>query len=107
MFYLKANLVQLGYGISMGWLSMALPLLQSNESPLESGPITTEEISRTGSIIMLGALFGNFLSGYIVRVAGAKNLIFLLGIPQTVSICYLQYKNVNSFFLFSRLKYFI
>lgn len=70
----------------MGWLSMALPLLQSNQSPLESGPLTTVELSWIGSIVMIGALFGNFFCGYIERVFGAKNLIFFLGIPNVVSI---------------------
>lgn len=43
--FLTANIITLGHGTAIGWLSPALPTLQSNHSPLETGAITLEESS--------------------------------------------------------------
>lgn len=69
----------------MGWLTMALPLLQSEETPLETGPITTEQVSWAGSIMSIGALLGNFTIGYLTNKIGSRHATFILGIPQMVS----------------------
>lgn len=74
-----------GFGCATGWLSMALPLLQSEETPLTTGQLTTEEMSWIGSVIALGAIVGNCICGYIVTVIGTRNTIFLIGFPQLVS----------------------
>lgn len=74
-----------GFGTGIGWLNPALQLLQSHESPLASGALTTEEVSWIGSILSLGALAGNVLVGYLIIVIGAKNVVMLLGIPQLVN----------------------
>lgn len=74
-----------GFGCGMGWLSMALPLLQSDNSPLESGKISVNDMSWIGSVISLGALFGNCFFGFIVTIIGARHTIFLIGFPQLVS----------------------
>lgn len=79
-----------GFGCGVGWLSMALPLLQSNESPLKSGALTIEEISWIGSIISVGALIGNISIGYVVTLIGSRNSIFLIGFPQLVSWTHLK-----------------
>lgn len=74
-----------GFGCGVGWLSMALPLLRSEKSPLKTGALTVEEISWIGSIISLGALIGNILIGYVVTFIGSRNSILLIGFPQLVS----------------------
>lgn len=80
------NIILMGYGVGMGWLTTAIPLLQSNETPLETGPMTTEQLSWAGSIISIGALIGNFLFGYCTNAMGSRNAVFFLGIPQMVNI---------------------
>lgn len=84
IFFQLANLLIIAFGCGLGWLSVALPLLQSNESPLESGAISLEELSWIGSLISIGALTGNVLVGYIVTSIGSRNSIFMLGVPQLV-----------------------
>lgn len=83
-FHSTANLVLIGFGSGIGWVNPALPLLQSNKSPLESGALSVEEVSWIGSITSLGALAGNFLVGYTVIVIGSRNTIMMLGLPQLV-----------------------
>lgn len=74
-----------GFGCGMGWLSMALPLLQSDNSPLETGKLSVSDMSWIGSVISLGALAGNCFFGLIVTMIGARHTIFLIGFPQLVS----------------------
>lgn len=75
----------LGYGCGVGWLSMALPLLKSQHTPLQTGPLTVEEISWIGSAIPIGAVVGNILCGYIATIFGSRHSILLLGLPELVS----------------------
>lgn len=70
----------------MTWFTMALPLLQSDETPIKSGPLTIHELSWNGSLMPVGALTGNLLFGFIVKIIGAKNSTLSLGIPQLVNI---------------------
>lgn len=74
-----------GFGCGLAWLSMALPLLQSDHSPLETGPLTVEEVSWIGSVMSIGALIGNIAIGYIVLFIGSRNSILMIGFPQLVS----------------------
>jgi MFS family permease len=78
------NLVCLGYGLSTGWTSVAIPLLQSAESPLKNGPISNEDSSLIGSILTIGGLFGALSFGYISNVIGRKITIFLIAFPQII-----------------------
>lgn len=73
-----------GYGCGIGWVSMALPLLQSDKTPLETGALTIEDVSWIGSIVSIGALMGNLLIGYLVKIIGSRNSVCLLGVPQMV-----------------------
>lgn len=82
---ISANSIMVGYGCAIGWLSMALPLLQSDDSPLDSGKLTIDEMSWIGSVVSIGALVGNFFCGYIVTIIGARHTIFMIGFPQLVS----------------------
>lgn len=81
----------MGYGTGMAWFTTALPLLRSNETPLESGPLTTSELSWAGSLLSFGALIANLFFGLIVNWFGSKNSTLLLGIPQAVNINILKF----------------
>lgn len=64
---------------------MALPLLQSDDSPLETGKITMTDKSWMGSILSLAGVLGNISFGFVVTWIGARNTIIVIGIPQLVS----------------------
>lgn len=74
-----------GFGCATGWLSTALPLLESDATPLETGKLTVAEMSWIGSVVALGAIVGNCLCGHIISIIGTKHTIFLIGFPQLVS----------------------
>lgn len=85
LFLNVANLIVIGYGCGIGWLSMALPLLQSDDSPLESGKISISDKSWMGSALSLAGVLGNFFFGFVVTWIGARNTIIVIGLPQLVS----------------------
>uniref|UniRef100_A0A4Y0BPF7 MFS domain-containing protein n=1 Tax=Anopheles funestus TaxID=62324 RepID=A0A4Y0BPF7_ANOFN len=78
------NLINLSHGAALGWVSPYLPVLMSTEQTLlESGPVTVEQGSWIGSILCLGALFGAFLYGYLVEKIGIKRTLQALVIPHS------------------------
>lgn len=84
LFFRAVNLLMLSFGSTIGWLSPSLPLLQSEASPLSSGPMTTEQISWTGSLLSPGAIVGNILGGYLMARFGSKMILMSLAVPQLV-----------------------
>lgn len=78
------NLLGLAYGLSTGWTSAAIPLLQSAESPLGCGPISNSEVSLIGSVLTVGGLAGTLMFGYAADEFGRKKSILLTAIPQIV-----------------------
>lgn len=78
----------LAHGCALGWFSPALPLLTSENTPLESGPFTTEHTSWSGSILSLGGIAGNILFGYMMVRVGTKHTIMSFAVPQAVSEAY-------------------
>lgn len=67
-----------------GWIATAFPLLQSEDTPLESGPITVEQTSWLGSLMPLGAVVGTFLYGFIAGWFGIRWTMMLLCIPSLI-----------------------
>lgn len=69
----------------MGWLSPALSTLNSQHTPLQSGPLTIDQLSWLGGVISIGALVGNFLFTIVGTYLGQKMSMFLLAFPNLVS----------------------
>lgn len=85
MIFLKANLLIVSFGTSCGWPSFSFLILESKETPLKSGPLTTEELSWIVSIFCFGGIVGNFLFGWLVNKFGRKQMLCILAVPQIVS----------------------
>ncbi|XP_055545654.1 facilitated trehalose transporter Tret1-2 homolog isoform X1 [Wyeomyia smithii] len=79
------NLLSINYGFACGWTSPSFALLQSVDTPLSSGPITTEEGSWIGASICVGGLFGTLISGWMSERYGRKLTACLASIPQILS----------------------
>ncbi|CAD7088662.1 unnamed protein product [Hermetia illucens] len=80
---LAVNIITFSQGHSTAWCAPSLPLLQSENSPLPSGPITVEEASWIGSTVCIGGILGTFLFGILVDQLGRKKALYLLTIPHT------------------------
>lgn len=79
------NIISFGHGLVLGWLSPTLPILQAENSPLATGPLTIEQTSWVGSLICAGGIVGNYIYSYLSNRFGRKFALNLLGFPQ---ICF-------------------
>ncbi|XP_062545780.1 facilitated trehalose transporter Tret1-like [Armigeres subalbatus] len=79
------NLLAVSYGTSSGWMSPSIPILLSENSPLDSGPITTEQGAWIGAILCVGGLVGSIISGCMADRYGRKWTAYTAVIPQIVS----------------------
>ncbi|CAG5076623.1 Similar to Tret1-2: Facilitated trehalose transporter Tret1-2 homolog (Drosophila simulans) [Cotesia congregata] len=85
---IAANLCVMAAGSLMAWSSPVLLMLQnetvSEENPL-GRPITTEETSWIGSILLLGSIAGNLFTGYLSDRLGRRTTLLCSIIPSAVS----------------------
>lgn len=81
----QASLLIVAFGTSCGWPSFSFLILESDDTPLKSGPLTTEELSWIVSIFCFGGVAGNFLFGWLVDKFSRKQILYFLSIPQIVS----------------------
>lgn len=65
----------------MGWLSPALPLLMSENTPLLTGPMTNEDLSWIGGAVSIGAVIGTFLFGFLSVKYGSKMAMTCCAFP--------------------------
>lgn len=67
------DLLAFSYGATCGWPSAAIPILKTDDTPMESyGPITSSDASWIASSICIGGFFGNLLIGWVKMVKFAK-----------------------------------
>lgn len=71
----------LSHGINAGFLSPALPLLLSNDTPLSTGPLTAVEVSWLGSMSSVGSMCGSFIYGMLSVWLGPKRSSVFLAFP--------------------------
>jgi MFS family permease len=86
-----------------GWPSPTIPLLESKETPLESGPLTVSEASWITSMIYLGGFIITIVSGYAMEKFGRKISILFLAIPAIVSWLLIAYGTNPIYLIVSRL----
>lgn len=79
------NLLTVGYSLSVGWISSAFLLYDSDDCPLPSGRVSMSEIAWIGSIIGIGGLIGTIVMGWFADQFGRKNSMLAMAIPQIVS----------------------
>lgn len=89
-------------GCILGWTAPALMLLTSDKTPLDSGPITLDEMSWIGSINCLGGMFGTFTFGCFTSFMGCKRAMAFLGIPATVYWLIIMYGNSVNYIIVAR-----
>ena len=83
-------------GVSIGFTSPFLPILQSNESPL-SQPLTESQANWVGSLFALGALFGTLIFGWLSEAVGRFWSTLLSPLPEIVRFLSTSLKTSNQF----------
>lgn len=82
----SANIITLGQGCAIGWMSSAVMTLKSAGSPLADGPASTAQISWIASTSSIGAGLGAILFGLVCGRLGSRNATWLCAVPLTVSV---------------------
>lgn len=75
-------------GVGLSWTSPSIDILESDESPLPTGKIKSEETTWIASLWSVGGLIGNFLYLFITNKFGRKMPIISLAFPKIV--CWLM-----------------
>ncbi|KAL5275947.1 hypothetical protein ACFFRR_001648 [Megaselia abdita] len=96
------NIFTLSYGTICGWSSAALLVLQSDESPLESGPLTKDEASWIGAIMCIGGLLGNVAFGWISNKYGRRMALIIASFPLIFSFLMIPYSKNSIHLCISR-----
>lgn len=77
-----ANIICLGHGTLLGWMSPAIGVLTNpDKTPLTTGPLTNSQVSWCGSINSIGAMSGTFTTGILITYFGCKRSMIFLTIP--------------------------
>ncbi|GAB0086952.1 hypothetical protein DMENIID0001_011830 [Sergentomyia squamirostris] len=78
------NLLSILFGFVLSWTSPAIKLLQSEQSPLKSGPITTDQVSLMTAFMYVGCCLGTIAGGLLVNKLGRRISLLILVIPYAV-----------------------
>lgn len=95
--------VILNYGLFMGWLSPALPLLISENTPLHTGPMTNDDLSWIGGAVSIGAVIGTFLFGFLSVKYGSKSAMACCAFPCIAFWIIIYFGDTFYYVFFSRL----
>jgi MFS family permease len=95
------NFLTLTYGLSLGWPSPTLPLLQSKGTPLER-PLTLDEISWIASIYLIGGLVSTPIFGWAANTFGRKKSLLVSAFPQLVSWVIVEFSSTAMHLYFAR-----
>lgn len=82
---LLANLISFCYGLAVGWLSSAVPILKSQKTTLQSGPLTLEQTMWLGGVFPLGGLVSNCIFGLLGNHFGRITALSFLAFPNIVN----------------------
>lgn len=83
-------------------LPLAIPILRSENTPLQSGPLTNDDVSWIGSISNVGALFGSLSLGYLISFIGCKRSILFITIPEVIFWLLIYFGDHYYYILFAR-----
>ncbi|XP_069687043.1 facilitated trehalose transporter Tret1-2 homolog [Periplaneta americana] len=78
------NLAAFSNGCVTGWTSPMLPVLQSNDTPLEDGPVSNEAGSWLGSLMCLGSILATPIYFYTSHRYSRKFTGYLIAVPVIV-----------------------
>lgn len=77
-------------------------MLVSDDTPLDTGPLTNEEISFLGSISSIGSLIGIFIFGGLSSMLGCKRAMIFLGLPSITFWILVHFGDTFYHLLFAR-----
>lgn len=102
-FFILVNIIAISNGAFTGWPSASFLVLQADDSPLKTGPMSNTEAGWVGSVLCIGGLIGNIFFAWFTDKIGRKRCLLLIAIPSFVSLWHRQTHissvKSNTFFL--------
>lgn len=83
--HIEGNILGAVYGASCAWAGSNYRTLTTEGSPLESGPLTTSEISLVVSIPCLGAIIGTLIYSLAADRFSRRALLVSIAVPEVLS----------------------
>ncbi|CAG2062833.1 unnamed protein product [Timema podura] len=77
----SGSILPFAQGTVVGWPSTTLPLLQSEDNPIGSTPMTEEDASWIGSLICIGAILSVPVFSYLVNNQSRKIAGYIAAMP--------------------------
>ncbi|XP_017075057.2 LOW QUALITY PROTEIN: facilitated trehalose transporter Tret1 [Drosophila eugracilis] len=78
---LSVNIISISYGAFCGWPSSSFLELTAEDSPLDTGPLTSRDQGWVASNICLGGLFGTLLFTWLADKIGRKWCLMWMALP--------------------------
>ncbi|KAG5682757.1 hypothetical protein PVAND_012090 [Polypedilum vanderplanki] len=97
------SLLAFSYGCTCGWTSSAIVILQSNDTPLITGPINSEQAGWIGSSIGIGGFVANFFFGWLSERVGRKVSLYCVVIPQILSWIFIYTARTPIYLIIARI----
>ncbi|XP_070495771.1 facilitated trehalose transporter Tret1-like [Chironomus tepperi] len=97
------NLLTFSYGFTCGWLSGALIIFNSDETPLITKQLKTEEIGWIASAIAIGGFVANLFFGWLSERTGRKVALYVVVVPQLLSWIFVYYARTPFYLVVSRI----
>uniref|UniRef100_A0A6P4F7N7 Facilitated trehalose transporter Tret1 isoform X1 n=3 Tax=Drosophila rhopaloa TaxID=1041015 RepID=A0A6P4F7N7_DRORH len=86
------------HGISLGWFSPSLPILQSDESPIGES-VNINDVMWIGSMLAVGSLICNMIIWFPIGFVGIKKCMYFVALPNVMNWI-LIYIARNSIYLY-------
>lgn len=97
-----ASIISFSHGCIIGWVTPALLVLTTDATPLQSGPITLDEMSWIGSVNSVGAIAGSFTFGCFTSFVGCKRAMAFLGVPGIAYWLTIMFGSSATWIIFAR-----
>lgn len=97
-----ANCIVISHGCTVGWTSVALPLLLSEETPLVTGPLSNQQLSWVASMSSFSAIIGTFIYGTLSATIGCKRTMAFMAFPTIIFWTLIYFGNSFSHVLCAR-----
>lgn len=78
------NLLLFIEGLSISWVAPNEQLLRSEDTPLESGPMSETEVSWIAALSCLGGVISTCICGLLLESIGRKGTLILTGVPACI-----------------------
>lgn len=99
----------MGFGAVLGWPSASLLVLESENTPLPTGPLTVVEKSWVSSLMYLGGSLGCLFFGWASKY-GRKIPLMGAAFPQLVSkncVPFFRYNTTTKYIFYTPIKYYV